>query len=89
MPERYNLEEFRIARNVIVEVIVDALDVNATNAFELHTFGTSTDPRLQGHDWEKVFDLFANCIGGCPPIEAPPRFCLSHLIRRRISKFDV
>ena len=68
VPERQNLDGFRLILYTIVEMIADAAQVNAPYARETYIRRDRSDVWLRGDERESSLDGFAKCIWSGWPI---------------------
>jgi hypothetical protein len=80
MPERHDFQKIRLAGHVIVKVIPDAPQMNATDTAESDVCRTGANPWLNRDNRENALELFAYRIGRGWTIQAPPCLGLANVL---------
>lgn len=88
MPERQDLDAFPGNCYSIVDVVVDALEVNSSNAGQGRVGGTGADFGLRGDEHRSTFQLLPDRVGCFEPVESPPTFGLQDLLSRKLAELD-
>src|SRR6266446_4137981 len=88
-PESDDLNVLGGADDSVVHVVMDALNVNATNSRQCDVQSTSTDKRLKRDEGGHAFKLFTNGVRRLQTIPSPPDVGFPDLSIRELADFDV
>jgi hypothetical protein len=81
VPKGENLYSLLVGAHAVVEVVVNATEVNASDSRKLSVGDESPDQRLFGERPKRLPEFFLEGVGCCGAVRGPPPGGLSDLAR--------
>src|SRR5258708_38535615 len=88
MPNRQHFDSSRSGSNAIVQMIMDAREMNSPHTGKVHIQGTRADGWLRGNELESEFQVVDECGWCFGPIGRPPLRCVCDCTRRAANYTD-